>query len=238
MFIIKNAGKLAIKIADKVLKTDAFSEIAKSSGAVIGKAVDQHLDSRKELIEVPNVIELKVSEAKAYLEKIGFEVHVILDKPKNKYKDLSENQVVNMIPKSGKVKQGSLIKLYFVNQGVINSSRKTRELPNVVGMPLERAVLLLEEAGFLVAPVLMMPKKENVKKQVGQVIKMTPTPSLTSKHFKKGNIIRLNYVDEAVMQESKELLQAHRQKLIKQSDRISGTLIKAKGKLIPKRKKR
>lgn len=237
MFIIKNIGRLLFKVADRAVKTNAFGEIAKSSGAAVNKALDQHLDKQKDLIEVPNVIELKVPEAKAYLEKLGFVVHTILDKPKNKYKDLFDNQVVNMVPKSGKAKQGSLIKLYFVNQRVINSSRKKGELPNVVGMPLEGAVLLLEEAGFVVALVLLSPKKEHVKWQIGQVIKMTPAPNLASKHVKKGNIIRLSYVDEVVMQESKELLQDHRQKLIKQGDKISGTLIKAKGKLTPKRKK-
>jgi len=71
-------------------------------------------------------------------------------KPNKKYRQETtrDNEVVDMIPKAGKFDKGSLIKLYYINQEIIDASNQEVTIPNLIGLPIPEAREHLQEVGF------------------------------------------------------------------------------------------
>lgn len=91
-----------------------------------------------------------MEEAKRHLEEIGFRITLTLVKPNKKYRQETtrDNEVVDMIPKAGKFDKGSLIKLYYINQEIIDASNQEVTIPNLIGLTIPEAREHLQEVGF------------------------------------------------------------------------------------------
>ncbi|MFU2181785.1 PASTA domain-containing protein [Streptococcus hyovaginalis] len=127
--------KTKLKLSRKLGSVGRLFSIIPDTTAIINKTIDnsrpiieKHMDQRHEkqmsLIKIDNVVNLPLEEAKEHLERQGFVVSAILAKPSKKLAQVHLNEVVQMIPKSGKHLKGSLVKLYYVDLDVINASQE------------------------------------------------------------------------------------------------------------------
>lgn len=230
--LVNSAGKLLKAAVGK----ETIEKIAEPAGRMIEQAVDRHFANQKMMIEVPDLRELKLQEAKEYLERLGFTVHPVLQAPHSKYKNKMSDTVVAMSPKAGKIKPNTLFKLYYVNQDVIRDSHKTIDLPDVVGMSLANASRLLESIGLIPVPILLTPRKEHAGRKTGTVLRMSPTPTVLSKQVKRGSVIKLRYLDDGTLEQSRTLRQTQRQKLARRNEQLAESIDKTK-RVFQKKKK-
>ena len=143
------------------------------------------------LVAIPNLLDVDIQQAREHLEGLGLQVIVVLAKPNKKYVKADAGEVVAMVPRSGKVQPGSLIKLYYVDELVIEASKKEVALPDVTGLVLTEAQELLENLGYRVAAFPIKPRSQYASITVNQVISMSPNPRLNLTPVKKGNLIKL-----------------------------------------------
>ncbi|MCP1638683.1 hypothetical protein J2T50_000376 [Streptococcus gallinaceus] len=131
----KAAGKLGK--AAGVLNT-VFSVIPDTVaivGDITAKAapiVDKHLEYnrayKERLIQVPNLLDVPVKEAKRLLEERDLVVLTIPVKPTLKYAQADTDEVLHMTPKSGKVVPASIVKLYYLTAEVKRASQHMAEI--------------------------------------------------------------------------------------------------------------
>ena len=80
--LLKNLNKLVDIIPDT---TKIIGDTVQAAAPIVDKALDrQHEKKNLSQIQVPNVIDLDVEEAKRHLEEIGFRVTLTLVKPNKK----------------------------------------------------------------------------------------------------------------------------------------------------------
>ncbi|SUO88514.1 PASTA domain-containing protein [Streptococcus uberis] len=118
--------------------TELIGDVVKQTVPIIDKSIDRMYDQKQGLVDLPNVTDLDIEEAKLLLEDLGFRATKILAKPAKKYCKRTANEVVQMDPKPGKKQSGSLVKLYYVSRDVIDASQ--RELDN-----LDKANVLIKK---------------------------------------------------------------------------------------------
>lgn len=214
-------AKKGLKVVKSLIGEEVFRKVA---WPYVKEAVDRHQESRKDRVFVPDVLDLKLTDARNYLEKEGFVVHSILARPQNKYQDLAADTVVSTSPRSGKVKAGSLIKLYYVNEEIINESRTMVTLPQVINKPLSKASAMLLASGFEVEQELLPAHKKYGDKKSEHVIEMRPAPSVVLKQVKKGSTIVLKYLDDEILEESKQLMESAKERMTKRNERVRSTV--------------
>lgn len=107
---IPEALKLAQKLSD-------------NTAPLIDKAIERHYDLKKDLIPVQNLVHLDVELVKSHLEEQGLKVIAIPATPLKKYHNKRVNEVVDMTPKSGKLKPGSIVKVYYLDSHGLDASQ-------------------------------------------------------------------------------------------------------------------
>lgn len=200
--------KVLNPISNLLVNSESVSKIVETAAPIIKENLDRYHENQKKLIPLSNVVNLTITDAKKHLESLGFSVNILLAEPNNRFSKLSSDTVVKMEPKSGKLPKGALIKLYYVNEEIIEQSKTTSfvEIPNVIGLPSEKAEEMLVSKGFEVIKPESKPKKEYAKEKPGIVVNMEPKPSVVKKTAKIGSIIRLFVLNQETIDESKELL--------------------------------
>ena len=145
--LLKNLNKLVDIIPDT---TKIIGDTVQAAAPILDKALDRQHEKNLSQIQVPNVSDLDVEKAKRHLEEISFRVTLTLVKPNKKYrqKTTRDNEVVDMIPKAGKFDKGSLIKLYYINQEIIDASNQEVTIPNFIGLTIPEAREHLQEVSF------------------------------------------------------------------------------------------
>lgn len=73
--------------------------------------------------QLDNVVHLDINDAQVYLEQRHFNVSRIVAEPNSKWATLHPNQVVNMSPKAGRIRIGSLVKLYYITEDILEESK-------------------------------------------------------------------------------------------------------------------
>lgn len=193
--LLKNLNKLVDIIPDT---TKIIGDTVQATVPILDKALDRQHEKNLSQIQVPNVIDLDVEEAKRHLEEIGFRVTLTLVKPNKKYRQETtrDNEVVDMIPKAGKFDKGSLIKLYYINQEIIDASNQEVTIPNLIGLTIPEAREHLQEVGFKPAMEILTADAKYAKQKINVVIDMEPKANLFTTTAVKGSLIKLKYLDE------------------------------------------
>lgn len=202
--LLKNLNKLVDIIPDT---TKIIGDTVQAAAPIVDKALDRQHEKNLSQIQVPNVIDLDVEEAKRHLEEIGFRVTLTLVKPNKKYRQETtrDNEVVDMIPKAGKFDKGSLIKLYYINQEIIDASNQEVTIPNLIGLTIPEAREHLQEVGFKPAMEILTADAKYAKQKINVVIDMEPKANLFTTTAVKGSLIKLKYLDEETLEQSLQL---------------------------------
>ena len=202
--LLKNLNKLVDIIPDT---TKIIGDTVQAAAPIVDKALDRQHEKNLSQIQVPNVIDLDAEEAKRHLEEIGFRVTLTLVKPKKKYRQETtrDNEVVDMIPKAGKFDKGSLIKLYYINQEIIDASNQEVTIPNLIGLTIPEAREHLQEVGFKPAMEILTADAKYAKQKINVVIDMEPKANLFTTTAVKGSLIKLKYLDEETLEQSLQL---------------------------------
>ena len=191
--LLKNLNKLVDIIPDT---TKIIGDTVQAAAPIVDKALDRQHEKNLSQIQVSNVIDLDVEEAKRHLEEIGFRVTLTLVKPNKKYRQETtrDNEVVAMIPKAGKFDKGSLIKLYYINQEIIDASNQEVTIPNLIGLTIPEARDHLQEVGFKPAMEILTADAKYAKQKINVVIDMEPKANLFTTTAVKGSLIKLKYL--------------------------------------------
>ena len=202
--LLKNLNKLVDIIPDT---TKIIGDTVQAAAPIVDKALDRQHEKNLSQIQVPNVIDLDAEEAKRHLEEIGFRVTLTLVKPNKKYRQETtrDNEVVAMIPKAGKFDKGSLIKLYYINQEIIDASNQEVTIPNLIGLTIPEARDHLQEVGFKPAMEILTADAKYAKQKINVVIDMEPKVNLFTTTAVKGSLIKLKYLDEETLEQSLQL---------------------------------
>lgn len=132
--------------------------------AVVALSVIAHFifNRNREVLPVPDVVNMTVVEAQAALEEKGFEVEL-----EERYGNaVKPGTVMEQSPKAGeKRKQGSTIYL------TISKGAELKTVPEIIGMSLSKAENLLKDEGYAIGKIT---KKFDSSKTVGIVLEQFP----------------------------------------------------------------
>lgn len=132
--------------------------------AVVALSVIAHFifNRNREVLPVPDVVNMTVVEAQAALEEKGFEVEL-----EERYGNaVKPGTVMEQSPKAGeKRKQGSTIYL------TISKGAELKTVPEIIGMSLSKAENLLKDEGYAIGKIT---KKFDSSKTAGIVLEQFP----------------------------------------------------------------
>ena len=215
---------------------EVVERITDKAAPIVDKHLDRQHQYKQSLVAIPNLLDVDVQQAREHLEGLGLQVIVLLAKPNKRYAKADAGEVVAMLPRSGKVRPGSLVKLYYVDAHVIEASKKEVALPDVTGLVLTEAQELLENLGYRVVAFPIKARSQYASVTVNQVISMSPHPRLNLTPVKKGNLIKLFYLDAATKQASRILRKSEQDKKAAQAQAINKNLDKIQ-EMLPGKKK-
>ena len=109
-----------------VSSIDFAGDIIKEAAPMIEKSLDRRYEKKQSLVQLPNVIDIDVDKASSIIEDTGFKVVTLQAKPNVRYANNKNNEVVMTEPKAGPVDPGSLVKVYYVTEEVIEESNKLK----------------------------------------------------------------------------------------------------------------
>ncbi|MGT2715697.1 PASTA domain-containing protein [Streptococcus respiraculi] len=208
----KMIGEVA-KIFDIIPDTTrVIGEAVHAVVPLVDKVLEQNYQKKNRLVRLPNMVDMNIKEAQEHLEELGFVVSKILAKPHQRYAKREVDEVVAMTPKSGSLEPGALVKLYYVNQDVIEESDLVIPLPNLVGLPLEEAQEHLKALGLKPVGLAVQGKARYAHQQVDTVLDMYPKPSVLLSGVPKGSFVKLHYLTEAGLTDSRIKAQQARAK--------------------------
>lgn len=229
----KMIGEVA-KIFDVIPDTTrVIGEAVHAVVPLVDKVLEQNYRRKNRLVHLPNVVDMNLLEAQEHLEERGFVVSKILAKPHQRYAKKHADEVVAMIPKPGNMEPGTLVKLYYVSQDIIEASDQTIPLPNLIGLPLEEAKEHLQELGLKPLVVALHAQARYANQQPNTVLGMQPKPTVLVPAIPKGRFVKLYYLTELGLGDSKVMAQRARTKKI-----TIPTLVKEIPKILPTKKKK
>lgn len=161
----QEADDMPISRAKKTKKKWNFTKIlVYMTVAVVALSVIAHFifNRNREVLPVPDVVNMTVVEAQAALEEKGFEVEL-----EERYGNaVKPGTVMEQSPKAGeKRKQGSTIYL------TISKGAELKTVPEIIGMSLSKAENLLKDEGYTIGKIT---KKFDSSKTVGIVLEQFP----------------------------------------------------------------
>lgn len=161
----QEADDMPLNRAKKTKKKWNFTKIlVYMTVAVVVLSVIAHFifNRNREVLPVPDVVNMTVVEAQAALEEKGFEVEL-----EERYGNaVKPGTVMEQSPKAGeKRKQGSTIYL------TISKGAELKTVPEIIGMSLSKAENLLKDEGYAIGKIT---KKFDSSKTVGIVLEQFP----------------------------------------------------------------
>lgn len=161
----QEADDMLLSRAKKTKKKWNFTKIlVYMTVAVVALSVIAHFifNRNREVLPVPDVVNMTVVEAQAALEEKGFEVEL-----EERYGNaVKPGTVMEQSPKAGeKRKQGSTIYL------TISKGAELKTVPEIIGMSLSKAENLLKDEGYAIGKIT---KKFDSNKTVGIVLEQFP----------------------------------------------------------------
>ena len=181
-------------------------------GAKIGTDI---YEQQKLMVKIPDLKDVHIDEAMRLLkDDLNLTPTKAIANPNIAYADESDNEVMYSEPRFGsRVNPGSPIKVYYLNQEVIDKSKvllsnavSEFKVPIVVGLNVYEAREDLENLGLRVSDKLEVPHHSFANKEDGQVTRLTyPNEKSVGTKLKTGDRVFLYYVNEEVILESKSL---------------------------------
>ena len=161
----QEADDMPLSRAKKTKKKWNFTKIlVYMTVVVVALSVIAHFifNRNREVLPVPDVVNMTVVEAQAALEEKGFEVEL-----EERYGNaVKPGTVMEQSPKAGeKRKQGSTIYL------TISKGAELKTVPEIIGMSLSKAENLLKDEGYAIGKIT---KKFDSSKTVGIVLEQFP----------------------------------------------------------------
>jgi hypothetical protein len=194
----------------------------------IGKEI---YEQQKSMVKIPDLKDVHIDEAMRVLKD---ELHLVPTKayanPNIAFADESDNEVMYSEPRFGsRVNPGSPIKVYYLNQEVIDKSKvlfnkavSEFKVPIVVGLNVYEAREYLEKLGLRVADKLETSHHSFANKEDGQVTRLTyPNDKSVGSKLKTGDRVFLYYVNEEIILDSKALKEKSDQDKQEMIDNIS-----------------
>lgn len=194
----------------------------------IGKEI---YEQQKSMVKIPDLKDVHIDEAMRVLKD---ELHLVPTKayanPNIAFADESDNEVMYSEPRFGsRVNPGSPIKVYYLNQEVIDKSKvlfnnavSEFKVPIVVGLNVYEAREDLEKLGLRVADKLETSHHSFANKEDGQVTRVTyPNDKSVGSKLKTGDRVFLYYVNEEIILDSKALKEKSDQDKQEMIDNIS-----------------
>ena len=222
--LIKSVGGALTAVFQVIPDTvEVVGKVVDSTVPLVDKALDRHHEHQQSLVKLPDVRDMEVCAAREHLESLGFQVAVLVAKPNRKWRQELPGEVVEMSPRTGRLKVGSLIKLYYMTDEVLKASQQEANLIHVVGLNLVDAQQILTESGFKVVAVVAKPHREYAHKEVLQVLGMDPKPTFLNR-LSKGSLVKLTYLDEDGLTQSQALYQEAQNQKEQQAKALSDSL--------------
>ncbi|WP_161980128.1 hypothetical protein [Streptococcus sp. S784/96/1] len=106
---------------------DAIKHVTDKTTPIIEKELDRRYEHKQSLIQLDDVHNVPLDYAQILLESRGFTVLPILAKAHTKYANKRALEVVAMQPRPGKHQPNTLVKLYFVNDEIIEQSQMLKK---------------------------------------------------------------------------------------------------------------
>lgn len=211
--IIKGLQNFDINQVLKVIPDtgEVINKVVENAAPIVDKALDRKHEFNKSLISLPDLKNMRLSDAVAHLERIGSVGQPILVKPDKKWLKSDIDEVLEMQPKPGHYPPETLVKLYYIDEAVKDQCNDQVEIPVIKGLTIEAATELLEKKGFEVVSALAKPHKDFADDQAGCVVSFEPKPALFTTSLKRGTTITLFYVNEVVIEKSQLLLREEKQ---------------------------
>jgi|GEM_PF-634169 len=226
--IAKVAGPVGQVISVIPDTAEVINQTIESAAPIVEKELDHRREEKKNFADVPNVVELNLNAALEHIENAGFIAQEVLAKPNQKYMDKRVGEVVEMMPKPTKpARIGSLVKIYYVDESVINKSGDV-DLPDVVGLDIEKAKELIESLGFQFISRLAKPSPRYASSIIGTIVDAQPRRSVIRKTAKAGSSILVSYIDDQVLAISNELSHERKEKANQRAQAVSEGFSKAR----------
>ncbi|MFM1541169.1 hypothetical protein [Helcococcus ovis] len=133
-------GTNGVKVVRKKIKENpeiAMETLKVASSAVAGIFLGIK-NSKDKYVRVPDVRDLLVSDAEKVLSELGFDVHLILDKPNARYANERVEEVTRVVPNSKKLVKGSLIKVYYLDNFGLEESKNLAKVNKKKGNILDK----------------------------------------------------------------------------------------------------
>lgn len=133
-------GINGVKVVRKKIKENpeiAMETLKVASSAVAGIFLGIK-NSKDKYVRVPDVRDLLVSDAEKVLSELGFDVHLILDKPNVRYANERVEEVTRVVPNSKKLVKGSLIKVYYLDNFGLEESKNLAKVNKKKGNILDK----------------------------------------------------------------------------------------------------
>ena len=132
-------GTNGVKVVRKKIKENpeiAMETLKVASSAVAGIFLGIK-NSKDKYVRVPDVRDLFVSDAEKVLSELGFDVHLILDKPNARYANERVEEVIRVVPNCKKLVKGSLIKVYYLDNFGLEESKNLAKVNKKKGNILD-----------------------------------------------------------------------------------------------------
>ncbi|MGT2667495.1 PASTA domain-containing protein [Streptococcus rifensis] len=197
----------------------AITNLAKIIIPFVKKRMTKDHNAKEQHLFLGDLTGMRLSDAIAHVERIGFIPQLLLVQPDKKWLKSSINDVLEMQPKSGHYPPETLVKLYYMDENIREQCDEQVDLPVLKGLTLEAAKELLESKGFKVNPELAAPHKDYAEANVRCVVDFEPKPALFTTSLKRGTTITLYYTTQTTIAKSQQLLQ---EEMSKQGTMIDG----------------
>lgn len=127
----KNLLKVAGALAALPGVVDAVQGVVKEGAPLVKEALARMHEENRRKVTLPDLRDMSLEQAQEYLESIGLQSVGIRAKARKEYATALKGEVVSTLPKGGIVAPEIIVKLYYVDEAVMDESKELAETRKV-----------------------------------------------------------------------------------------------------------